>query len=230
VNTPLNSTLPLGSCLIEATQAQFHKKVPSLLRAPLHGTHAWRVGMSGAGKEFMERRGWVQPFCLTVTTPEQIRTQSDSFDRLFIPGEFCRQGDVLTAAAESGKTIFLERGAFLAPSDIKRAVEKLDSARQRLVLVEGGSAFGYSDRVLDPRSMEVLLSLGCPIALNMNPLISSIGAPYEHRPQWLESDSFDLAFIRTALAFNVHYLILPSSRELATGALDMWLAAHTEGR
>lgn len=217
-----------GSCFVDAAEAHLHKNIPSILRAPLHGMNAWRVGMPAPARPFMERRGWVQPFCLTVTTPEQIKNDSSSFDRIYIPGEFCRQGDLLVAAAESGKAILLERGAFLAPNDITRAVEKLGEARSRVILVEAGSAFGYSDRVLDPRGLELMNRLNCKIALNLAPLASPIGASYQHRPTWISDLDFDIGFIRTALAFNVHYLLLPSQRELSAEAIELWLSSRKE--
>lgn len=219
----------LGSCFIDATQTQFHKQIPSVWKAPLLGYSDWRVGLAVADK-MMERRGWVQPLCTTVTTPEQIQQLKSDCERIFIPGEFSRQGDVLAAAAASGKLIFLERGAFLAPTDLVRAVEKLGEAKSRVILVEAGSSFGYSDRVLDPRALEVSLSMGCPIALNLHALSTSAGARYEHRPDWLDQSTFDIAYIRTALAFNVQYLILPKDRDLNPAAADLWLSARKDAK
>ncbi|MEY2988642.1 MAG: hypothetical protein RJB13_2163 [Pseudomonadota bacterium] len=223
-----NSKPSRGTCFIDAQHAHLHKAIPSLLKAPLHGLHSWRVGATEPVSAFAERRGWIQPIGNTVTTPEQIERESHSFERLYIPGEFCRQGDVLSAAAQSGKTILLERGAFLAPSDILRAVDKLGSARERLILVEAGSAFGYSDRVLDPRSLHVMATLGIPLALNLNSLTASVGVPYQHRPTWLSDAEFDLAFVQTALAFNTEYLILPTFRELSPKALALWIDSCKE--
>lgn len=220
--------IPMGSCFVDALNAQRHTKIPSALRAPLHGQNLWRVGQPESPEAFMERRGWLQPFCLAVTTPEQIIESSSSYERLYIPGEFCRQGDILTAAAETGKLILLERGAFLAPSDIVRAVEKLGDARERVILVEAGSSFGYSDRVLDPRALEVMAQTGCPVALNLNPLTEAVGIAYEHRPHWLAKTDFDAAFVRTAIAFGVQFLILPTQRELNADVLEMWMTARKD--
>ncbi|MFZ9519761.1 MAG: hypothetical protein ACO3A4_04730 [Silvanigrellaceae bacterium] len=222
--SPVSPQFPTpGSCFVEATQSQLHKTLGSAFRAPILGLEDWRVSQNASDK-MMERRGWIQPLCAATTTPEQIAGLSIGTERIYIPGEFCRQGDVLSAAAESERLILLERGAFLAPNDIIRAVEKLGEAKGRVILVEAGSSFGYSDRVLDPRALEVVADLGCPVALNINSLSKSIGAPYEHRPQWLADSKFDLAYVRTALAFRLHYLILPSNRELHPSALDLWMS------
>lgn len=223
-----NSAPTHGTCFIDAQHAHLHKAISNVFKAPVHGLHEWRVGTPAPAQPFTERRGWVQPMCASVTTPEQIIHECDSYERLYIPGEFCRQGDVLRAAAESGKVILLERGAFLSPSDICRAVDKLGEARERLILVEAGSSFGYSDRVLDPRSIQVMANLGLPLALNLNALSASVGSPYQHRPQWLSDTEFDFAFVRTALAFRAAYLILPTFRELNPDALSMWIDSHKE--
>jgi len=230
VKTHSPKPIPMGSCFVDAMNAQRHAKLPSTMRAPLQGQNLWRVGHPEPAQSFMERRGWLQPFCLAVTTPEQILEGSASYERLYIPGEFCRQGDVLAAAAETGKLILLERGAFLAPSDIVRAVDKLGDARERVVLVEAGSSFGYSDRVLDPRALAIMAQTGCPIALNLNPLTAAEGTSYEHRPHWLSNTDFDAAFVRTAVAFDVQFLILPTRRELNPEALEHWMSARKENQ
>lgn len=223
-----HSAAPLptvGSCFVDANRPQFHKMIPAQLRAPLVGYLEWRVGTPQT-KQMVERRGWLQTLCTTVTTPEQIHALGAGCERIYIPGEFSRQGDVLTAAAASGKTIFLERGAFLAPSDMLRAVSKLGQAKDKVVLVESGSAFGYSDRVLDPRALEVLSSADCPLALNLEALTQPSGLAYAHRPQWLVDPAFDTALIRTATAFAVRYLILPCERELSPQSTELWLSAR----
>lgn len=218
---------PSGSCFVDANRPHFHNIIPSQLRAPLLGSLEWRVGNAPA-EQLMQRRGWVQSVCTTATTPEQIGGLDESCERIFIPGEFSRQGDVLAAAAVSGKTILLERGAFLAPSDMLRAVSKLGQAKASVVLVESGSSFGYSDRVLDPRALEVLASIGCPLALNLEALTQPSGVAYAHRPQWIADPAFDIALIRTAIAFAVRYLILPCNRELSPQAAELWLSARKD--
>ncbi|MEY3900808.1 MAG: hypothetical protein RL189_114 [Pseudomonadota bacterium] len=218
---------PSGSCFVDANRPQFHKIIPTQLRAPMLGCLEWRVGNLQT-EQLMQRRGWVQSVCTTVTTPEQIGGLDAGCERIFIPGEFSRQGDVLAAAAASGKTILLERGAFLAPSDMLRAVSKLGVAKDNVVLVESGSSFGYSDRVLDPRALEVLASIGCPLALNLEALTQPSGLPYEHRPQWIADPAFDTALIRTAIAFAARYLILPCNRELSQQAAELWLSARKD--
>lgn len=222
------SALPMaGTCFVDATQALLHRQFPSHMRAPVLGLNDWRVA-APTNDKMMERRGWIQPLCSTVTTPEHIRELPRSCERIFIPGEFCRQGDVLSAAATSGRLILLERGAFLAPSDLTRAVEKLGEARERLILVEAGSSFGYSDRILDPRALEVILQLGCPLTVNLDALSKPTGSAYAHRPQWLNDAAFDLAVVRTALAFKANYLILPSNREIHPEATELWLSSKKE--
>lgn len=226
MSAPTFSPLPSGTCFVNASRTQLNKTIPSALRAPLLNLVEWRVGPAQQNPALMERRGWIQPVCLAVTTPQEIKEKSSSFERFYIPGEFCRQGDVLSAAAESGKMIMLERGAFLAPNDIRRAVDKISTAKKNVVLVEAGSAFGYSDRVLDPRALEIVMKLDCPVALNLNALSSAEGHVHAHRPDWIADPQFDVALVRTALAFGVQYLILPDARDFHPDALELWLSAR----
>ncbi|NBW81339.1 hypothetical protein EBR21_06250 [bacterium] len=204
-----------------------HPRLICTKPAPVLGLEDWRV-LPNTSDKMMERRGWIQTLCTSTTTPEAIGALPKGTERIYIPGEFCRQGDVLSAAAESGKLILLERGAFLAPNDIVLALEKLGEAKNRVILVEAGSSFGYSDRVLDPRALEVLVNLDCPVALNLNALTKATGTSYEHRPQWLNDNKFDVAFIRTALAFGLKHLILPANRELHPNALELWMTGKKE--
>jgi 2-dehydro-3-deoxyphosphooctonate aldolase (KDO 8-P synthase) len=129
---------------------------------------------------------------------------------LYIPGEICRQGDVLEAARASGKTIFLERGAFLAPPDILRAVEKLEGSR--VVIVDAGSAFGYSDRVLDPRALAMVRDAGVSLALHLSSLLEPQGERYRWRSQWAVDERFVEAYVRTGQAFGVNYFVCDESR------------------
>jgi hypothetical protein len=69
---------------------------------------------------------------------------------------------------------------------------------------------------------------GCPVALNLNPLTEAVGIAYEHRPYWLAKTDFDAAFVRTAIAFGVQFLILPTQRELNADVLEMWMTARKD--
>jgi 2-dehydro-3-deoxyphosphooctonate aldolase (KDO 8-P synthase) len=61
-----------------------------------------------------------------------------------------RQTDILVAAAESGRTVNVKKGQFLAPGDMRHVVGKLEAAGATgILLTERGTSFGYNDLVVD---------------------------------------------------------------------------------
>ena len=85
-------------------------------------------------------------------------------DILQIPAFLCRQTDLLLAAAKAGKPVNIKKGQFLAPWDMKPAVEKVRSAGNKAILLtERGTFFGYNRLVSDFRSIPQMQSLGCPV-------------------------------------------------------------------
>jgi len=82
-------------------------------------------------------------------------------DVLQIPAFLCRQTDLLIAAAEAtkktGGAINVKKGQFVAPWDMRHAVEKIrESGNDRVSLTERGSSFGYNNLVVDMRSLPVM--------------------------------------------------------------------------
>src|SRR5262249_29601835 len=81
----------------------------------------------------------------------------ESVDVLQIPAFLCRQTDLLVAAAKTGRAINVKKGQFVAPSDMKHAVQKVrDSGNENVFLTERGSSFGYNKPVVDMRSLAIM--------------------------------------------------------------------------
>lgn len=75
-------------------------------------------------------------------------------DVLQIPAFLCRQTDLLTAAARTGKTVNIKKGQFLAGKDMRYPYEKAMEAGAREVwLTERGNSFGYHNLVVDFRNI-----------------------------------------------------------------------------
>jgi len=78
-------------------------------------------------------------------------------DVLQIPAFLCRQTDLLKAAAKTGKAVKIKKGQFMAPEDMKYALEKVrDEGNQNVFLTERGVSFGYHTLVVDMRSLPVM--------------------------------------------------------------------------
>lgn len=78
-------------------------------------------------------------------------------DVLQIPAFLCRQTDLLKAAARTGKPVKIKKGQFMAPEDMKYAVEKVrGEGNNRVFLTERGVSFGYHTLVVDMRALPVM--------------------------------------------------------------------------
>ena len=78
-------------------------------------------------------------------------------DVLQIPAFLCRQTDLLKAAARTGKSVKVKKGQFMAPEDMKYAIDKVrGEGNDNVFLTERGASFGYHTLVVDMRSLPVM--------------------------------------------------------------------------
>ncbi|MDE1154801.1 MAG: 3-deoxy-8-phosphooctulonate synthase [Acidobacteriaceae bacterium] len=104
------------------------------------------------------------PVLTDIHTPDQAAQVSDAIGdvdvMLQIPAFLCRQTDLLVAAAKTGRAINVKKGQFVAPWDMKHAVQKVrDSGNDRVSLTERGASFGYNNLVVDMRSLPTMRGL-----------------------------------------------------------------------
>ena len=107
-------------------------------------------------------------FGLPVTTdvhdPRQAVAVAPGVDLLQIPAFLCRQTDLLVAAGETGVPVNIKKGQFMAPWDMRNAVEKVSSTGNANVLVtERGTTFGYNNLVVDFRGLPAIRESVCPV-------------------------------------------------------------------
>jgi 2-dehydro-3-deoxyphosphooctonate aldolase (KDO 8-P synthase) len=98
---------------------------------------------------------------LPVTTDahetHQCRLVAEVVDLIQVPAFLSRQTDLLVAAAQTAKPVNIKKGQFLAPWDMRHAVEKVRAAGNPAVLVtERGASFGYNTLVADMRALPIL--------------------------------------------------------------------------
>src|SRR5215471_12878984 len=75
----------------------------------------------------------------------QIRAAAEVADVLQIPAFLSRQTDLIVETARSTRAVNIKKGQFLAPNDMKNAIEKVTSqGNERVILTERGSSFGYT--------------------------------------------------------------------------------------
>ena len=113
-----------------------------------------------------------QSFNLPLTTdihlPEQADMVKDIVDIIQIPALLSRQTDLIVAAARTGKIINIKKGQFMAPWDMKNAVEKANvQGNKKILVTERGTCFGYNNLVVDFRGMLIMKEeLNCPIVFD----------------------------------------------------------------
>ena len=71
-----------------------------------------------------------------------------------IPAFLCRQTDLITAAAKSGKTINIKKAQFLSGEDMLYPYNKaMESGASEVWLTERGNMYGYNNLVVDFRNI-----------------------------------------------------------------------------
>lgn len=107
------------------------------------------------------------PIVTDVHFPEQAIAAGEVVDVIQIPAFLCRQTDLLVAAAETGKVVSIKKGQFLAPWDMKNAIEKVrESGNDRVIAVDRGTMFGYNNLVSDFRAIPIMQGLGVPVCFD----------------------------------------------------------------
>ncbi len=117
------------------------------------------------------------PVLTDIHEPAQAAPAAAVVDVLQIPAFLCRQTDLLVAAARTGAVVNVKKGQFLAPSDMRHALEKVRaSGNPNVLLTERGSTFGYHNLVVDMRSFPQLRSLGVPVVFDVTHSLQLPGA------------------------------------------------------
>jgi 2-dehydro-3-deoxyphosphooctonate aldolase (KDO 8-P synthase) len=108
------------------------------------------------------------PILTDVHEVSQVAAARDVADVLQIPAFLCRQTDLLEAAGRAGRAVNIKKGQFLAPWDMRHAVEKVvSSGCERVVVTERGTSFGYNNLVVDMRSFPIMRQWGYPVVFDV---------------------------------------------------------------
>jgi 2-dehydro-3-deoxyphosphooctonate aldolase (KDO 8-P synthase) len=108
------------------------------------------------------------PVITDIHNPPEAEIAADYVDILQIPAFLCRQTDLLTAAAKTGKWINIKKGQFLSGASMRFAVDKVkESGNDRIMLTDRGNMFGYQDLVVDFRNIPVMQEIGVPVIMDI---------------------------------------------------------------
>jgi 2-dehydro-3-deoxyphosphooctonate aldolase (KDO 8-P synthase) len=117
------------------------------------------------------------PILTDIHEPAQAARAADVADILQIPAFLSRQTDLLVAAARTGRVVNVKKGQFLAPLDMRHAVQKVrDSGNDRVIVTERGATFGYHNLVVDMRAFPMIRSLGVPVVFDVTHSLQLPGA------------------------------------------------------
>jgi len=118
------------------------------------------------------------PVLSDVHETSQVEKAAEVLDIIQIPALLCRQTDLLLAAAGTGKPINIKKGQFLAPGDMKNAVDKvLSQGNQDIILTERGTSFGYNNLVFDVRAVPIMKKWGFPVCVDASHIVQRPGGP-----------------------------------------------------
>lgn len=107
------------------------------------------------------------PVVTDIHLPEQAAEAAQACQLLQIPAFLARQTDLLVAAAKTGRPVNVKKGQFMAPTDMKNVLGKLNSAGAAGVLLcERGTFFGYGRLVNDMQSLPIMRSFGVPVVFD----------------------------------------------------------------
>lgn len=108
------------------------------------------------------------PILTDIHEPSHAAPAARVADVLQIPAFLCRQTDLLVAAAATGRVVNIKKGQFLAPDDVKHAVNKVkDAGNPKVVVTERGTTFGYHNLVVDMRAFPMIRAEGVPVVFDV---------------------------------------------------------------
>ncbi|MGB7624372.1 MAG: 3-deoxy-8-phosphooctulonate synthase, partial [Terriglobia bacterium] len=113
------------------------------------------------------KRTYRIPLLTDVHEISHVAPAAEVCDVLQIPAFLCRQTDLLAAAGKSRRAVNIKKGQFVAPWEIRHAVEKVRSTgNEKIIITERGAMFGYNNLVVDMRSFPIMREMGFPVVFD----------------------------------------------------------------
>jgi 2-dehydro-3-deoxyphosphooctonate aldolase (KDO 8-P synthase) len=117
------------------------------------------------------------PILTDVHEPSHAAPAAEVADVLQIPAFLSRQTDLIRAAALTGRAVNIKKGQFLAPLDMRHAIDKVTATgNHKVILTERGFSFGYNNLVVDMRAFPIMRGLGCPVVYDVTHSLQLPGA------------------------------------------------------
>lgn len=181
-----NFFLVAGPCAIESRDVAFEVaekvveitnrlKIPFVFKGSYRKANRSRVdSFTGIGDvkalEILKEIGnkFSVPTITDIHAADEAALAAQYVDVLQIPAFLCRQTDLLTAAADTGKVISVKKGQFLSGESMQFAVEKIQArGNENVILTDRGNTFGYTDLVVDFRNIPIMKSFDVPVVMDV---------------------------------------------------------------
>lgn len=117
------------------------------------------------------------PLLTDVHSVEQAQAAGTVVDILQIPAFLCKQRELLSAAAETGKVVQVKKGQWTAPEEMLEVADFLAACHNhKIILVERGSCFGYNNLVVDFRNLIEMQKKGHAVIFDATHAVQLPGA------------------------------------------------------
>ncbi len=118
------------------------------------------------------------PVISDVHQASEVKAAAEVLDIIQIPAYLCMQSSLVSEAAKTQKAINIKHGQFLAPENMIKPVQKVESfGNHNIMVTERGYTFGYNDLIVDPRSFYELQQTGYPVVFDITHCIRRYGIP-----------------------------------------------------
>lgn len=174
-----------GPCVIESRElcfevAAFLGKLRAKLGIPVIFKASYDKANRSSGETFRGpgidggldilkevRREFKMPVLTDIHETEEVAKVAAAVDILQIPAFLCRQTSLLSAAGKTGLPVNIKKGQFMAPENMRAAVEKIrKTGNDKVMLTERGTTFGYNNLVVDMRSLVIMGEMDVPVVFD----------------------------------------------------------------
>jgi 2-dehydro-3-deoxyphosphooctonate aldolase (KDO 8-P synthase) len=181
-----NFLLIAGPCVVESAEIVFEIadhlvnlsdkfKLPFIFKASYRKANRSKadsftgIGDTEALKILSEvKKRFSVPVITDIHNPHEAEIAARYVDVLQIPAFLCRQTDLLTAAARTGKWVNIKKGQFLSGTSMKFAVEKVrEAGNENIMLTDRGNMYGYQDIIVDFRNIPLMQQTGVPVIMDI---------------------------------------------------------------
>ena len=170
------------------------------------------IGMEKAMKIFQDiKQKYGCPVLTDVHETHQCEVVKDVIDVIQIPAFLSRQTDLLIAAGDTGKTVNVKKGQFMAPWDMQHVAKKIESTgNNNIMLTERGVTFGYNRLINDMRALPIMAETGYPVVFDAT---HSIMEPSAGAGQSGGKRQFVSVVARAAVAVGVAVLFVETHND-----------------